>query len=238
LDSDCFRSEEAIIRERHSLLYRRDHTGCLLETNEPFGPGDLAPLAHIALSRDLAVFAFRAGLGSDLLLQFERSLKAVRPVHDLTDRSIDAVIWTLVEQIPAVKSVVSGPVYVVAEPPAVPFGAVRVDPNDPRLLIAHYPNTAEGLRFMQPCWAIPVDGRAVAVCRSVRVHGMHREAGADTLAEFRLRGYGTDVVAAWALDLLKADLVPLYSTNWENIGSLGIARKLKMKQLAVEFRIE
>jgi GNAT acetyltransferase len=91
---------------------------------------------------------------------------------------------------------------------------------------------------MQPCWAIPVDGRAVAVCRSVRVRGMHREAGADTLAEFRLRGYGTDVVAAWALDLLKADLVPLYSTNWENIGSLGIARKLRMKQIAVEFRIE
>jgi hypothetical protein len=85
---------------------------------------------------------------------------------------------------------------------------------------------------------VVVDGRAVAICRTVRVNGRHREAGVDTAEDYRLSGYGSAVVAAWGQEVIRNGLIPLYSTSWDNHGSIGIAERLHLEQVAVEINIE
>src|SRR5262249_3787556 len=50
----------------------------------------------------------------------------------------------------------------------------------------------------QPFLAFVEEGRAVSVCRSVRITDAAHEAGVETLPDFRGKGYATDVVAGWA----------------------------------------
>jgi len=91
---------------------------------------------------------------------------------------------------------------------------------------------------VKPCYAAVVDGRAVSICHTVRVDGRHREAGVDTWQAYRRQGCGTAVVAAWAMEVIRAGDVPLYSTNWNNYESLGIAHRLGLEQVALDLEIQ
>jgi predicted GNAT family acetyltransferase len=77
-----------------------------------------------------------------------------------------------------------------------------------------------------PLFAIIVDGRAVAVCGSVRHTPPAHEAGVETVLEFRRRGFAAEVVASWAGAVRAAGVTPLYSTSWTNTPSQAVARKL------------
>lgn len=77
-----------------------------------------------------------------------------------------------------------------------------------------------------PLMALVVDGQAVAVCGSVRITARVHEAGVDTAAPFRGRGYAPRVVAAWARAVRALDAEPVYSTSWQNAASRAVARKL------------
>jgi mono/diheme cytochrome c family protein len=52
------------------------------------------------------------------------------------------------------------------------------------------------------------------------------EAGVETAASCRGRGYAAPVVAAWARAVRDVGRVPLYSTSWRNEASRAVARKL------------
>jgi predicted GNAT family acetyltransferase len=52
------------------------------------------------------------------------------------------------------------------------------------------------------------------------------DAGVETAAAFRGRGYARLVVAAWARAVRDLDCVPFYSTSWQNDASRGVARAL------------
>jgi hypothetical protein len=67
---------------------------------------------------------------------------------------------------------------------------------------------------------------------------MDREAGVETLLSHRRFGYGSEVVAAWGQEVQHRGLTPTYSTDWNNHGSVGIARRLGLIQFAVEINIE
>jgi len=86
--------------------------------------------------------------------------------------------------------------------------------------------TASELPERSPIMAIVVDGAPVSVCFCSRLADRAAAAGVDTAAAFRQRGFAAAVTAAWATAIRASGRVPLYSTTWDNAGSLGVARKL------------
>lgn len=83
---------------------------------------------------------------------------------------------------------------------------------------------AEELPMASPCFAYFAEGRAVSVCRSVRIHTGH-EAGVETSPAWRGRGIAPVVVTAWANAVERLGRVPLYSALAGNRSSLRLAEK-------------
>ena len=82
------------------------------------------------------------------------------------------------------------------------------------------------LHLMPPVYAVVQDGHAVTVCFSSRIPSVADEAGVNTLADYRGRGYAAAAVASWANAIRALGRIPLYSTSWDNIASQAVARKL------------
>lgn len=82
------------------------------------------------------------------------------------------------------------------------------------------------------------DGRAVAVCASVRISGQGHETGVETDPAYRRRGYATRAVAAWSQEVKRRG-VPLcfYSTSWENDASRHVAARLGLTLMGADFSI-
>jgi RimJ/RimL family protein N-acetyltransferase len=69
-------------------------------------------------------------------------------------------------------------------------------------------------------------GEVVSICHSSRSTPAGTEAGLETAADYRQRGFGAAVVALWAAAVRAEGRLPLYSTEWSNEASRGVARKL------------
>jgi len=70
------------------------------------------------------------------------------------------------------------------------------------------------------------NGEIAAVCHSARSTSAAAEAGVETAVRHRRRGYAARAVVAWAAAVARSGRVPLYSTNWENVASRALARRL------------
>jgi predicted GNAT family acetyltransferase len=71
----------------------------------------------------------------------------------------------------------------------------------------------------------------------VRVTPTAHEAGVETPKQFRGRGYGGQVVAAWASAVRSLGCIPLYSTSWQNVASQAVAHKLGLVQYGTDLHI-
>ena len=69
-----------------------------------------------------------------------------------------------------------------------------------------------------------------AICFCARKTALAAEAGLATAPDFRGRGLGTRVTAAWAVAIRDSGLLPIYSTSWENTASLSVAQKLGLTE--------
>ena len=88
-----------------------------------------------------------------------------------------------------------------------------------------------------PVLAVRDGGHAVSVCFCARRSATAAEAGIETAAAFRGRGYAPRAAIAWARRVRAEGLTPLYSTDWSNRASLAVARKLKLVPFAADFSI-
>ena len=130
-----------------------------------------------------------------------------------------------------------GPAYRFPDRIEPPANVVRLSCENAGLLRGNFAKMVPELDSGRPYLAVIEDSQAVSIYQSVRLSWRAHEAGVDTLEAYRQRGYAVSTVAAWALAVRALDLVPLYSTSWENVASQRVARRLGLVQYGVDYHV-
>ena len=131
----------------------------------------------------------------------------------------------------------SGPAFTFPQAIDQPPEVVIVE--DEQLLEHHFSGWTPGeIRAGRaPVMAVMAHGYPVSICYCARRSEAAAEAGVETAAGFRGRGFGPRVTAAWALAISASGRIPLYSTDWSNEASLAVARKLGLTMFAEDWSI-
>ena len=219
------------------VLFTHDARSRLLFVNEL---GSEGPAPRLFLGRTPAgnLWRFRADLPESLVEELE-ALCVDEPAgmeFGSAPRRLEAYVRLLDSHGP-VRKHWTGPAYRFIE---------YIEPSRPLLAITE--TNAESLRggfeelvaelpISQPFVALIEEGRAVSVCRSVRITSEAHEAGVETLPDFRGKGYAKDVVAGWARLVQSMGAIPLYSTSWENTASQAVAKKLDLLPYGADFHV-
>jgi hypothetical protein len=218
-------------------LFTHDAGARLLRINEP-GGGAPAPRLFLGRTQAGNVWRFSAALPESLTEELSALCADEPPGVDASaPRHVEAYMRCLEKHAP-VRESSRGPAYHIHEQLEPSRPVVRMNEADAALLRGKFEELVPELATWQPFLAIIENGRAVSVCRSVRITAAAHEAGVETLPEFRGRGLACDVTAAWASEVRWMSAVPLYSTSWENVASQGVARKLRMAQYGTDFQLE
>ncbi|HEV2860595.1 MAG TPA: GNAT family N-acetyltransferase [Pyrinomonadaceae bacterium] len=220
-------------------LFTHDAGSRMLSVNEPDGAVASAPRLFLGRTRAGNVWRFRADLPENLARELD-SLCADEPPLTAEfggpPRHARTYVRLLEEHAP-VERMSAGPAYHFPENVAPSRRAVALTEKDAESLRGGFEELVAELPAWQPFVALVEDGRAVSVCRSVRITPEAHEAGVETLPDFRGRGYAKDVAAEWARRVRTIGAVPLYSTSWENHASQAVARKLRLECYGADFHV-
>jgi hypothetical protein len=231
-------SDQQLIEIQARALFTHDEDSRLVLVNEP-GEGT-TPAPSMFLGRTSAgnIWRFRHDLPAELVSELE-SICADEPISAellAPPRHTDLYVRLLKEHGP-VNRIGAGPAYSFTEypEPARPISALTL--NDAETLGIGFEDLGEELPNWQPFFAAVENGRAISICRSVRITKEAHEAGVETLPPFRGRGFAVDVTAAWARRVRELGAIPLYSTSRENSASQSVARKLRLRLFGADFHI-
>lgn len=228
------RTDLAFMDMQVEALFTHDAAGRIVSVNEP-GSGP-APRFFFGRTREGNVWRVRRDLPDSVASRLE-SLAAGEAVTDDL-RAAPRELATMLAALAALAALKetgparvghAGPAYRFAEGLAAPSGVTRITAANAHLLrwLPGWRDDLErGLDAYEPILAVIEDGAAVAICASVRLTDRAAEAGVETLADYRGRGYAPMVVAAWASAVRETGRTPLYSTAWDNLASQVVASKL------------
>ena len=146
------------------------------------------------------------------------------------------VIDILQSQAP-IEGVWAGPAYHFPDRIEPPTNVIRVSRENAGFLKGDFAEMVPELSHERPRFGVIEDSQVVSICQSVRLSPRAHEAGVDTLEAYRRRGFAISAVAAWALAVRALNLVPLYSTSWDNEASQGLARRLGLVQYGVDYHV-
>ena len=179
------------------------------------------PLFALIRGRATCAWAVRADVARDVADELEALAHDETPLSDFRDAPVHAERYRSL----VAGSVDSGPSFEFPEAIAQPSGVALIE--DVALLTHHFSGwQASEIPECAPIVGVVEDGHVVSVCFCARRSDMAAEAGVETAVEFRGRGLGPRVTAAWALAVRASGRIPLYSTSWTNEASLAVARKL------------
>jgi hypothetical protein len=231
-------SDLELMRLHVEAEFTHDSSGRLVTTNEPDAkPAPRFFLGHTNLG---VVRRYRHDVSSSCRHSLETALAAeLGSSMTQTDRPLDpGPFERILSRDAPIQQTSIGvafrfPVSLSASPDARILG----DPADAALLHPGLAPWATDIRSSAPLVAVVVSGQAVTVCGSVRITGLAHEAGVETAAQFRGRGYAKAAVAAWAAAVRALGVEPLYSTTWENVASRALARTLGLISLGRDLHI-
>lgn len=89
-----------------------------------------------------------------------------------------------------------------------------------------------------PVFAIQDEDAILSACVSARQNHRCAEAWVMTRPEYRRKGYGRQVVAAWAAALRAQGILPFYSHDTQNLESALLAERLELQEVFTETVIE
>jgi hypothetical protein len=208
----------ALMEMHVEALFTHDAEGRLRRVNEPGGAE--APRFFLGRTAEGAVWRFRHDVDAALRRELEAAGEGAGAAR----------YGEILARAAPVMRAEAGPAF--AFPPELPAAddaaddVVRVTEANAYVLQPPLDAWLADVRWGAPLFALVADGRAAAVCASVRQTGAAHEAGVETAPADRGRGYAARVVAAWARAVRELGRVPLYSTSWENAASRAVARTL------------
>lgn len=210
-----------------NTLFQCDAASRLRCVNEPGNPP--APRFYMGRTSEGNCWRFRYDLPAEMVAQLELLCQSEPVTADFQALPQNyAAIKTLLASQSPVESEYRGPAYwvpetVTASPAALLLGEATIAVAQP-----HFPwlTSADPYYAMGPVAAVMVDGRAVSLCFCSRTPGLATEAGLETAAGYRGKGYAGAAVATWAAAVRQRGCRPLYSTSWDNLASQRVAAKL------------
>lgn len=211
-------------------LYVLDEHGRIKSTREPEPtPG---PLFTLIRSVSSCAWAIRADVPRELAAKLDRLAGEEPPIQDPQDAPMhsDKYLSLVGGQIE------SGPAFTF--PDEIPrFRDIELVDSLQRLERNFRGWTAAEIPERSPILAAIEAGYPVSVCFCARSAETAAEAGVETAAAFRGRGFAARVTAAWATAIRSSARIPLYSTSWSNAASLAVARKLGLVQYASDWSL-
>lgn len=217
-------------------LFTHDPNLRLLEINEPW-PGS-APAPRFVLGRTAegtTVGRYRHDVPDTVVEQLELLRADEARMRNLREKPKHFAAYMRLLQ---GRKFTMGPCFLVPVEAVPSMETVDVTrENAAELARGGFEWLVSEIDYAQPCTAIVREGRAVSICRSVRVAARAHEAGLETLEAFRGRGYAAEAVAGWARAVRRLGCLPLYSTSWENASSQRVAEKMTMTLYGANFTV-
>lgn len=226
-----------LVRKRPFLLYELDQDNQLLSTNEPgFDSGDKAPILFMSIGSGEFVYHYRKAISDNVLQRINSIILKIESQNKAGSYEEWEYISNLFTGNTDFK-IESGPAFFIPDEMNCDGEIIKVGLNNQDVLKNNFKYTWKNLEHLMPCSAKVINGRAVAICRSVRKHENVLECGVDTVEAFRSMGYGSSVVAHWAKCVWENRQIPCYSTQWDNEASMALAKKIKLRQYAIDITI-
>ena len=211
-----------------------DWRGRIVSSPEPNVPPP--PVFALIRGASSCAWAVRADVSENVSAEVERLARQECPLDDLQNpndapANADTYLALLGGQIN------SGPAFTFPDRIAHSSDVELVDKLE--LLERYFRGwVADEIPWRAPIVAVMDNGYPVSVCFcATRSSENTVEAGLETAAAFRGRGFAPRVTAAWASAIRASGRIPLYSTAWTNRASRTVARKLGLIQYAVDWTI-
>ena len=227
-----------LMKMQVEALFTQDENRHLQRINEPDGNGKPAPRFFLGYTNEGSICRFRHDLPDNVVAQL-KEVAAAEPMLVNPEKipKNHRQFENILQSHAPIERVWVGPAYRFPEHIAPPTNVIRLSSENAGLLRGDFAEMVSELNSWQPYLAIIEDARAVSICHSVRISSRAHEAGVNTLPSYRRRGHATSVVAAWALAVRALNLIPLYSTSWDNVASQGVARRLGLVQYGVDYHV-
>jgi hypothetical protein len=225
-----------LARKRVAALYRHDERGRLTSINE--WNGGAAPRFFLMRTVDGAICRFRADLPGDLAGRLE-ALCSREPAGDLSGElpAHPAKYLELLSSHAPVERVWAGPAFMSTRdlPPSAP--PIAISGHNAHLLRDGFDDWMPDVAHRHPFMAVIENDQALSICASVRISDAVHCAGVQTRADHRRRGHAVDAVAGWARAVRSLGAAPFYSTSWDNVASQGVAHRLQLSLVGVDFHL-
>ncbi|MFB9273919.1 GNAT family N-acetyltransferase [Cohnella cellulosilytica] len=200
------------------VLYVHDRDGRITTINEP--ANQPAPRFFWGHTGSGSIVRFRSDTPERLIHDVQQLMSRNEPTEQL------APVIRALEKDRGIKSLWTGPAFVFPKVVKDCTDAALVTDDNKSSLEAGFPSLLKELKLREPCFMVTENGMAVSVCFSARSSDKAAEAGVETLADYRGKGYATRVTSAWAQAIRRSRRLPLYSTSWDNYSSQSVAKRL------------
>jgi hypothetical protein len=213
----------ALMQLHADLLFTYDARGRMLQANEPWPDRGPAPLFFIGFPvTGMPVRRYRHDV-PEAVMQALEAVAAAESYTGIPGHTPQHIAQY--QQLLQSHQWEAGPSFLVPETFTTNVPAIHLTREHASLIGPGFKWLPQELEHVQPCAAMIDDDHVVSVCRSVRITAAAHEAGIDTLAPYRGRGYAVAVLAHWAAMVRAIGALPLYSTSWNNHASRSVAHK-------------